>query len=337
MQLSDFKFDLSENLIANTPLSKRDDSLLMLLSRKNKSISHYQFNQIDDLLDPDSVIVMNDSRVIPARINLDFKKYNREILLVSEISQNYWECLVHPGRRMNEGKIINHDSGIKIEIKKVHKDGSREVFFHVDNESFTNWLYKNASIPQPHYIKEKLSDFTRYQTVYASTGQSVASPTAGLHFSNELLEKIRHKFETHTVRLDVGAGTFSPVKESDISKHKMHSEYFELKKETASALNKAKAEGKKIVAVGTTSMRVLESCTEKNILKAGSGKTDIFIYPGYKFKFVDHLITNFHTPCSSLLMLVSAFAGTDFIKRAYKEAMQKQYRFYSFGDAMLIK
>jgi S-adenosylmethionine:tRNA ribosyltransferase-isomerase len=339
MQTSEFDFTLDEKYIAQTPLENRSDSKLFLLNTSKKSFQHKKFTDITEILTENDVLVFNESRVIPARIKLDFIKYNREIFLISpNREKNSWKCMVHPGRRMPEGRLIQLPDGAEAKITKVHEDGMRDILF-TKTEDFYAWLQKHAKIPQPPYIKKQINEPERYQSVMASQGNSVASPTASLHFTKEIIKKLEKKgVEICKVLLDVGAGTFLPVKTDSILNHKMHAENYLLTEKNAEILNKAKKAGKRIIAVGTTANRVLETCTDKQgEIKAGSGETDLFIYPGYKFKFTDALITNFHTPKSTLLMLVSAFAGKDLILKAYKEAQKENYRFYSFGDSMFIE
>jgi len=337
-KLSDYNFDLPEELIAQTPLENREDSRLMVL--KGDDIIHTDIHHFIDHLSDNDVLVFNKSRVIPARI--PFKNENgnaKEIFLSKKNTDGSWDCLVHPGKYFKEGRVFDLPGNVKAKIMKVNEDWSRSILFSSgDNFDFSSWLQKYGEVPKPTYIKS-IEDASRYQTVFAEEGNSVAAPTAGLHFTHELLEKIQKKgIEIYFVHLDVGVGTFMPVKFEDITDHNMHSERFFLTEETADALNKAKKKGKRVISVGTTSTRVLESCADnKGELLAQSGETDIFIYPGYTFKFIDALFTNFHTPYSTLLMLVSAFAGKEKIFHAYSEAVKDKYRFYSFGDAMFIE
>jgi S-adenosylmethionine:tRNA ribosyltransferase-isomerase len=338
--LSLYDFDLPESFIAQTPLQTREDSQLMILDKKNpKDLKHTQVKDLLSVLTPNDVLVMNSSAVIPARIRGDFG----EIFLSTDKEEegpekNVWECLVKPGRKFKEGRIIDLAEGLKAEVIQVNENGTRNIAFSLKQEDFLLWLKKNGEIPQPPYIKEKIEDPKRYQTTFSKTGKSVAAATAGLHFSTKLLSDIKNKgIEIYNIHLDTGLGTFLPVHTKDIRDHNIHSEFFTLSEKTANALNDAKKQNKRIIAVGTTSIRVLETCSnKKGLLRAQSGKTNIFIYPGYTFKFIDAIFTNFHTPFSSLLMLVSSFAGRENILYAYEEAKKKNYRFFSFGDAMLI-
>lgn len=337
LRLHDFDFNLPEHCIAQKPLEDRTASKLFVLDRNSGDFQHRTVADLPDILSPNDVLVFNKSRVIPARLTGDFGEiFLAKSLLSDEI---LWQCLVRSGKKFPVGKIVDLSSGVQAEVVTVNEDGTRNIVFRGgDSQWFSAWLQKHGDIPQPPYVHDKIENPDRYQTVFSSTGQSVAAPTAGLHFTDELLEKLRVKgVETHFVHLDVGLGTFLPVKTENVLEHKMHSESFFLTEETAEALNRTKKMGKRIIAVGTTSVRVLESCSDASgRLCPQSGETNIFIYPGYKFKFVDAMFTNFHTPKSTLLMLVSAFAGKEKILAAYEEAKQKDYRFYSFGDAMLI-
>ena len=336
MQLSEFDYNLAKEFIAQKPLEIRDQSKLMVLSRKNNSIDHHQFFELPELLDKNSVLVFNESRVIPARLKFSIGNGKAEILLIKPIYDNIWECMVKPGNKFKINSIIQVDSQLKIEIKDITLHGLRVIKFYINN--LNKYLKENGHTPLPPYVKEKIDNTEKYQTIYSKTEGSVAAPTAGFHFTKEVFENLKQKgIQTEFVTLHVGLGTFQPVKTDDITRHKMHSEWFELTKEVAERLNKAKSEGKKIIAVGTTSVRVLESCTKNGKLIPKSHETDIFIYPGYKWKFVDQIITNFHVPKSTLLMLVSSFAEKDFIIKAYEKAKEKNYRFFSFGDSMLIK
>lgn len=339
MKVSDFDYDLPERLIAQHPSEKRDESRLMVLNREKQTIEDKVFKDIIDYLNPGDCLVRNNTKVIPAR--LYGKKEtgaNVEFLLLKRIHDDTWEVIVRPGRKLLKGaKVIFGDGILEATIDDVLENGNRQVTFKYDG-IFNEILDQIGLMPLPPYIKEKLEDKNRYQTVYAKYDGSAAAPTAGLHFTEELLEKIRQKgVEIANVTLHVGIGTFRPVKVENVEEHDMHSEHFYIKKEDADKINNAKKNGKRIISVGTTSCRVLESIADENgFVKETEGDTSIFIYPGYKFKCIDSLITNFHLPESTLVMLVSALAGKDFILKAYKEAVEKEYRFFSFGDAMII-
>ena len=341
MKTDDFDFELPEELIAQEPILKRDSSRLMVVDKKTGSISHHVFTDIVDLLNKGDVLVLNDTKVIPARL-FGIKENTSahiEVLLLNNIENNIWSCLVKPAKRVKEGTIISFGDGLlKAKCLEVDDEGIRKIEFKYDG-IFMEILDKLGTMPLPPYIKTKLKDKDRYQTVYAKNIGSAAAPTAGLHFTKELLEKIKNKgIIICYVTLHVGLGTFRPVKVEDVSKHKMHSEYYEMNEETANILNKAKEEGRRIISVGTTSVRVLETVMNKyNYFCKCSGWTDIFIYPGYKFKGIDNLITNFHLPKSTLIMLVSALASREIILNAYNEAVKEKYRFFSFGDSMFIK
>lgn len=334
MKVSDFNFNLPQELIAQTPIEKRDESRLMILN--NNEIKHGKFKDILQYLRNGDCIVINNTKVIPARI-YGIKENSTtavEFLLLKRIENDKWEVLVKPGRRLPVGAKVSFGEGIiKAEILQVLPDGNRVVEFKYDG-IFNEILDKIGIMPLPPYIKEKLEDKNRYQTVYAKYEGSAAAPTAGLHFTKELLQEIKAKgVEIANITLHVGIGTFRPVKVENVEDHEMHSEHYILKKEDADKINNAK----RIIAVGTTSCRVLETVADSNRkVKEAEGDTSIFIYPGYKFKIVDGLITNFHLPESSLIMLVSALAGKDYIMKAYNEAIKEKYRFFSFGDAMLI-
>ena len=341
MKTDDFDFELPEELIAQEPILKRDSSRLMVVDKKTGNISHHVFTDIVDLLNKGDVLVLNDTKVIPARL-FGIKENTSahiEVLLLNNIENNIWSCLVKPAKRVKEGTIISFGDGLlKAKCLEVDDEGIRKIEFKYDG-IFMEILDKLGTMPLPPYIKTKLKDKDRYQTVYAKNIGSAAAPTAGLHFTKELLEKIKNKgIIICYVTLHVGLGTFRPVKVEDVSKHKMHSEYYEMNEETANILNKAKEEGRRIISVGTTSVRVLETVMNKyNYFCKCSGWTDIFIYPGYKFKAIDNLITNFHLPKSTLIMLVSALASREIILNAYNEAVKEKYRFFSFGDSMFIK
>ncbi len=340
MKVSEFNYELPEELIAQTPLEKRDESRLMVLNKNNKSIEHRIFRDILDYLKPGDVLVRNNTKVIPARIyGKKETGANVEFLLLKNIEGDIWESIVRPGNKLHIGtKVIFGDGLLQAEVLDIMPGGTRKVKFHY-NGIFNEILDKIGMMPLPPYIHEKLKDKDRYQTVYAKYEGSAAAPTAGLHFTPELLEKIQENgIEIANVTLHVGIGTFRPVKEETVEAHEMHSEHFYIKQEDCDKINKAKQEGRRVIAVGTTSCRVLETIADKDtgMVKPQENDTQIFIYPGYKFKCIDGLITNFHLPQSTLLMLVSAFADKDYIMKAYEEAVKEKYRFFSFGDAMMI-
>ncbi|MBU0577960.1 tRNA preQ1(34) S-adenosylmethionine ribosyltransferase-isomerase QueA [Patescibacteria group bacterium] len=336
MHLSEFDYNLPKEFIAQRPLENRDESKLMVLNRADQTIEHHQFFELPDILSPDSVLVFNESKVIPARLKFKLGNGNAEILLIKPSSDNTWECMVKPGHKFGPKTDIQIDSELNAHVKDITPHGLRVIKFHCDD--FDAYLKKHGHTPTPPYIKEEVSDPEKYQTIYAKTEGSVAAPTAGFHFTDKVFKGLKEKgIQTEFITLHVGLGTFQPVKVDKITEHKMHSEWFSLPEDVAERLNKAKEEGKKIIAVGTTSIRVLESCADNGVLIPKCGETDIFIYPGYKWKFVNQMITNFHVPKSTLLMLVSSFANRDFILKAYETAKEKKYRFFSFGDAMLIK
>ena len=341
MKLKDFYFDLPDRLIAQTPLKDRTSSKLMVINKDTGEIKHEPtFKSILNYLKEGDCLVLNDTKVIPARL-FGKRKHtgaNIEILLLERKDNNKWETLVNPGRKAKIGDTIVFGDGI-LEgiIEDILEDGNRIINFKYEG-IFEEVLDKLGQMPLPPYIKERLEDKDRYQTVYAKNDGSAAAPTAGLHFTNELLEEIKNKgIKIAKLTLHVGLGTFRPVKVDNILEHKMHSEYYSLDEENAKIINDAKKNGGRIITVGTTSTRTLESIADENgIVKADSGYTDIFIYPSYKFKIVDSLITNFHLPESSLIMLVSAFSTRDNIINAYNEAVLNEYRFFSFGDAMFL-
>jgi len=337
MNLADFDYHLPKEFIAQKPLPIRDQSKLMVLGRETESISHHQFFELPEVLDKDSVLVFNESRVIPARLQFELGNGKAEILLIKPIHEGIWECMVRPGPKFIPDTEIEVDEELRLSVKDITAHGLRTIEFKCDN--FDKYLKAHGQTPLPPYIKEKLDDPERYQTIYAKTEGSVAAPTAGFHFTDEVFKGLNEKgIQTEFVTLHVGLGTFQPVKTEEIEDHKMHSEWFELPDDVAKRLNEAKKTGKKIIAVGTTAIRVLESCSDDNgQLKSQINETDIFIYPGYKWKFVDQMITNFHVPKSTLLMLVSSFASREFILKAYEEAKEEKYRFFSFGDSMYIK
>lgn len=338
MNTDDFDYYLPEELIAQTPLKDRSSSRLLVLDKLTGDITHSNFKNIVDYLGENDVLVFNDSRVIPARLFGLKEKTNAhmEVLLLKEEGEDVWQTLCKPARRINVGDFIDFGGCLKAECIKVMDDGIRYFKMHYEG-IFLEILDKLGEMPLPPYIHEKLEDKERYQTVYCKTPGSAAAPTAGLHFTNEVLEELKKKGVTLLfVTLHVGLGTFRPVSVSDVTKHKMHSEFYQISKSTADALNEAIKKGKRIISVGTTSTRTLESAYDNGFSEC-SGWTDIFIYPGYKFKCVNSLITNFHLPKSTLIMLVSALAGKDKIMKAYSEAVKEKYRFFSFGDCMFIK
>ena len=343
MKTSDFNYVLPKELIAQHPLEKRDLSRLMVLNRKSRTIENKTFKDIIDYLEPGDCLVINDTKVIPARlygkrIATTEGSKDVEILLLKEIDKDLWETMVRPGKKIKQGTKIEFGEGIlKGEVLEVLENGNRKIKFEYEG-IFNEILDKIGLMPLPPYIEETLKDKDRYQTVYAKYEGSAAAPTAGLHFTSELLEKIKQKgIAIAKVTLHVGIGTFRPVKVEDVEKHEMHSEHYYIKQEDVNKINNAKKQGKKIISVGTTSCRVLESVAdEKGFVHEEEGDTKIFIYPGYKFKCIDRLITNFHLPESTLIMLVSALADKDFIMEAYNKAVEEKYRFFSFGDAMMI-
>ena len=341
MRTDDFDYNLPEELIAQTPLEKRDNSKLMVLDKKTGAIKHEVFHNIINYLEKDDILVLNDTKVMPARIigEKEDTKAVIELLLLKNIDKDNWECLAKPAKRIKEGTTVVFGSGLlKATCIGLGEEGIRIMKFSY-NGIFYEILDKLGTMPLPPYIKEKLKDKDRYQTVYAKNVGSAAAPTAGLHFTKELLSKIENKgIKICYVTLHVGLGTFRPVNVEDVKTHKMHSEFYCMNKEVADILKNAKNEGKRIVSVGTTTTRTLETImTKYGEFKEISGWTDIFIYPGYEFKAIDVQITNFHLPKSTLIMLVSAFATKDIILKAYNEAVKNKYRFFSFGDSMIIK
>jgi S-adenosylmethionine:tRNA ribosyltransferase-isomerase len=340
MELSDFNYYLPEELIAQTPIEKRDESRLMVLDKNTGEIEHKIFRDIIDYLQPGDCLVRNNTKVIPAR--LYGKKEtgaNVEFVLLKNLEGDIWEAMVRPGNKLHSGaKVIFGDGLLRAEILETLQDGTRKVKFEYDG-IFNEILDKIGLMPLPPYIHESLKDNDRYQTVYAKYEGSAAAPTAGLHFTDELLKKIEEKgISVANVTLHVGIGTFRPVKEKNIEDHQMHTEHYYIKQEDADKINKAKLSGHRVIAVGTTSCRTIETTAdEKGLVKACEGDTGIYIYPGYKFKCLDALITNFHLPESTLIMLVSALAGRENILNAYNEAVKEKYKFFSFGDAMFIK
>lgn len=340
MDKHEFYFSLPEELIAQTPLKDRSSSRLMILDKKTGEIQHKVFKNIVDFLNPGDCLVINDTKVIPARLIGERKNTGArvEILLLKRIDADKWETLVYPGKKAKPGdKIVFGGGLLEAEIQSIVDEGNRIVKFNYTG-IFEEILDKLGQMPLPPYITEKLEDKTRYQTVYAKHEGSAAAPTAGLHFTPELLEEIKKKgVNIAKLTLHVGLGTFRPVKADNILEHKMHSEFYNLESEQAEIINFSKSNGGRIISVGTTSCRTLESIADENgSVMAKSGWTDIFIYPGYKFKIVDNMITNFHLPESTLIMLVSALAGKDNIMNAYNTAVNEKYRFFSFGDAMFL-
>ena len=340
MKTSDFYYDLPEELIAQTPVEPRDHSRLLVMDRKTGELQHRHFYDILDYLNEGDCLIMNDSRVLPARI-FGIKNgtgANVEFLLLKNLSGKTWECLTKPGKKAKIGtKFIFGDGIMSCTVKDVTEDGNRIVDFECEGSFYEN-LDKLGQMPLPPYIHEKLQDKERYQTVYSRELGSAAAPTAGLHFTKELLKMAEEKgVKLGFVTLHVGLGTFRPVKVDDVTKHKMHSEHYELNEQTAKLINETKKNGGRVIAVGTTSCRTLETVAKKEgCIKASEGWTDIFIYPGFQFEVLDGLITNFHLPESTLIMLVSAFAGKENIMNAYKTAVEQKYRFFSFGDCNLI-
>ena len=341
MNIEEFDYDLPKELIAQTPLKNRSASKLLILNKNNGNIKHEVFSNIIDYLEKGDVLVLNNTKVIPARLigEKEDTKAVIEILLLKDLGEDTWECLAKPGKRLKIGTIVSFGNGeLKCRIDEKLEDGIVHVKLLYDG-ILMEILDKLGTMPLPPYIHEKLEDQSRYQTVYAKISGSAAAPTAGLHFTKELLKEIENKGIIITyVTLHVGLGTFRPVEVENILEHKMHSEYYEMSEETAEILNNAKKDGRRIIAVGTTSTRTLETIATNNngLFKSATGNTDIFIYPGYKFKAIDCLITNFHLPKSTLVMLVSALASKEYIMNAYQEAINNKYRFFSFGDAMFI-
>ncbi|HIU51611.1 MAG TPA: tRNA preQ1(34) S-adenosylmethionine ribosyltransferase-isomerase QueA [Candidatus Merdicola faecigallinarum] len=340
MKVSDFNYYLPEELIAQVPIKKRDESRLMVLDREKKTIEHKVFKDIIEYLNPGDCLVRNNTKVLPARLYGKKETGAKiEFLLLNQIEGDIWECIVKPGSKLKPGTNVTFGEGkLKATILDVMPGGTRKVEFFYDG-IFNEILDEIGLMPLPPYIHESLKEKDRYQTVYAQYEGSAAAPTAGLHFTDELLEKIKQKgVEIANVTLHVGIGTFRPVKVDTIEEHHMHSEHFYIKQEDVDKINNAKKNGKRVIAVGTTSCRVLESIADENGLVSPTERdTNIFIYPGYQFKCLDGLITNFHLPESTLIMLVSALAGKEYIMQAYEEAVKEKYRFFSFGDAMFIQ
>lgn len=352
MLISEYDYNLPEELIAQMPADKRDNSRMMVLNRKDRTISHKHFYDIVDLIEPNTLLVMNNTKVLPARL-IGHKDTGAkiEVFLLKQNSKmqdehENWEVLIKPSKRVKPDTIIKISDELSVRaIKRLEENGEWLVELIFNGNNVLDVLHRNGNIPLPPYIERKIPnedlkklDFERYQTVYAKDEGSVAAPTAGLHFTKEILKKLENKgVELAYVTLNVGLGTFRPVQCENVENHKMHSETFEISEKAAEQINRAKAEGKKIVAVGTTTVRTLETAYEKfGCIKACHDHSELFIYPPYEFKVIDNLITNFHLPKSTLLMLVSALAGKDFIFEAYKEAIENKYRFFSYGDCMYI-
>lgn len=341
MKVSDFDFDLPEELIAQHPLEKRDASRLMVLDKNTGNIEHRSFHDVIEYLNEGDTLVLNNTRVMPARLIGEKEETGGKIefLLLKRLEGDKWECLAKPGKRAKIGQnFVFGDGKLKCKVVDIIEEGNRIIEFSYDG-IFEQVLDELGEMPLPPYITEKLDDKERYQTVYSKEKGSAAAPTAGLHFTNELLEEIKAKgVNIACLTLHVGLGTFRPVKVEDINEHIMHSEFYHLDKENADLINETKKRGNKVIAVGTTSTRTLETIGDENgFVREQSGWTDIFLYPGYKYKVIDELITNFHLPESTLIMLVSALAGKENVMNAYNTAVKERYRFFSFGDSMLIK
>ncbi|MBX6351751.1 MAG: tRNA preQ1(34) S-adenosylmethionine ribosyltransferase-isomerase QueA [Thermoflavifilum sp.] len=341
MRVDLFDYELPEELIAQTPLEDRADSRLMVVDPVNERIEHARFRDIGRFLRPGDVLVLNNSKVLRARLYGTKADTGArvECLLVRPVhdAENEWLALARPAKRLRPGTVIQFDDGrVTAEVTATADEGMRVLRFHLD-EPMEAFLERAGEVPLPPYIREPLKDQDRYQTVYAQQPGSIAAPTAGLHFTEQLLDEVRAMgVQVHFVTLHVGIGTFRPVKVERVEEHHMHSEWYEVSPQTASAVNQAKAEGRRVIAVGTTALRTLEAAGASGELRSGSGETDLFVYPGYRFRIVDALITNFHLPKSTLMMLVAALMGIDFTKRAYETAVRERYRFFSFGDAMFI-
>ena len=338
MEVTDFDYDLPEELIAQTPVEPRDSSRLLVMDKKTGELEHRHFYDLPEYLKPGDLLVFNDTRVIPARLHgVKTTGAHVEVFLLTRKNATDWEVLVKPGKKLQKGAQIKFSEELSCEILDTTDFGGRIARFHYEG-IFEEILDRLGETPLPPYIHEKLKDSERYQTVYNRERGSAAAPTAGLHFTKELLKKIKDMgVEEVFVTLHVGLGTFRPVNESRIEDHKMHREFYTVSQEAADAINKAKREGRRIIAVGTTSVRTLESAGASGEMKAGGSWTSIFIYPGYQFRAMDALITNFHLPESTLIMLVSAFAGREHVLAAYEEAVREKYRFFSFGDAMFLR
>lgn len=341
MKTSDFYYDLPQELIAQTPIEPRDQSRLMVVDKNTGEVTHKIFKDLIDYLNPNDCLILNDTRVIPARIYGVKKQTGAvvEFLLLKQSENNVWECLCKPGKRAKIGTEFVFGEGlVECEVVDITDDGNRKIQFKCDSKEIYTILDKIGKMPLPPYITEELKNGERYQTVYSRELGSAAAPTAGLHFTNELLERIEQKgIKIGYVTLHVGLGTFRPVKVDDVTKHKMHTEHYHISKQTADLINETKANGGRVISVGTTSTRTLESVATKNgCICEDEDDTSIFIYPGYEFKCIDGLVTNFHLPESTLIMLISAFAGYDNVMNAYKIAVDERYRFFSFGDACLF-
>lgn len=347
MLLSDFDYELPEELIAQMPADKRENSRMLVLNRDSHTLEHKHFYDIVDLIEPDSLLVLNDTKVLPARLHGHKETgANIEIFLLKQTVEDCWDVLIKPSKRVKPGTIVKVSDELSVEVlERLEDDGEWSVRLLFEGDVL-DVLHRNGNIPLPPYIERKMQsedlkklDFERYQTVYARDEGSVAAPTAGLHFTQDILKKLADKgVEIKYVTLNVGLGTFRPVKCENVLEHKMHSEAFEISEDTACAVNNAKRDGRKIIAVGTTTVRTLETAYQQfGEVKACRSASELFIYPPYEFKVVDNLITNFHLPKSTLLMLVSALAGKDFIFEAYREAIAQKYRFYSYGDCMYIR
>ncbi|MBQ4052252.1 MAG: tRNA preQ1(34) S-adenosylmethionine ribosyltransferase-isomerase QueA [Clostridia bacterium] len=340
MTIDEFDYELPQELIAQTPLAQRDQSRLLVLHRTTGQLEHRHFYDIVDFLQPDDLLVVNDSKVIPARIF--GTRVNTggvvEVLMLKALEENVWEVLVKPGKKARPGQQLEFNGEMTGTVLEILEDGKRKIRFEHNGNSIYEVLDRIGKMPLPPYITEQLKDQNRYQTVYAKELGSAAAPTAGLHFTQEILERIRNKgVKVANVTLHVGLGTFRPVKETEITKHIMHSEYFSIPEETIRLIRETKKKGGRVISVGTTATRTLESGFDHDLnCVRSSGDTDIFIYPGYEFKVIDALITNFHLPKSTLVMLVSALAGREKVLNAYQEAVEQRYRFFSFGDAMFI-
>ena len=339
MDVNEFDYELPEELIAQDPVEDRSSSRLLVVNRKTGELSHRHFRDITEELNPGDCLVLNNTKVIPARL-FGIREGTGamvEILLLKRREGDVWETLVRPGKKAKPGTVLDFGGLMKGTVTDIVEDGNRLIHFTYDG-FFEEILDQLGEMPLPPYITHKLQDRNRYQTVYAKVSGSAAAPTAGLHFTKELLEQVKAKgVDVVEITLHVGLGTFRPVKAEKVEDHHMHSEFYMVDEDAAARINRARKEGGRIIAVGTTSCRTLESASDENgLLRPGSGWTDIFIYPGYHFKIVDALITNFHLPKSTLMMLVSALAGRDLIRKAYTEAIRERYRFFSFGDAMFI-
>ena len=340
MNIADFDYELPEELIAQHPSDKRDEARLLVLNKEKQTVKHKIFKDVIDYLEPGDCLVINNTKVLPARLygtKVD-TGIQVEFLLLKRIEEDIWEVMVRPGRRLKQGVEVVFGNGLlKGQVLETMENGNRKVKFEYEG-IFNEILDQIGLMPLPPYITESLKDKNRYQTVYAKYDGSAAAPTAGLHFTEELLDKIKEKgVEIANVTLHVGIGTFRPVKVKNIEEHEMHSEHYYIKHEDAEKINRAKKSGKRVIACGTTSCRVIETIADENgLVRETEGDTNIFIYPGYKFKCLDALITNFHLPKSTLVMLVSALAGREYIMKAYKTAVDEKYKFFSFGDAMII-